>query len=393
MVDRRVVPPESAQELFSERLIYLPHTYQANAMVYDVPLISSLSPPYTTFFYCPSSPTTCLSSPSPFIDFSFSPPPHPPTPHLISFSPPSPLPPFPPTHLLSLCQPLDVPPCVNRKDCSDRFQHLNRSSLPTTKARNNDDDEDAAANSTISTTTSNSSSTGHDTTINNDNNNDNNNSGNSNSKRNNNSSSSNTTADEFTSVLSRHQHSVLGYVKLCSFNANKKMEPIAFSVWANVLRGTSVSYPYHHITSHPIPSHPIPSHHITSHHITSQHNTEHYSHHNTLYCLTSYWINTLSQVYEYNSLCCIETLYHTTLARLMLFLLSSNPPYVILIAMPHLCSDISHSSGLTGTPRPNQRCPSQHPQSSQIPRHFSLPCTVCTHIAMERTFASSPGHL
>ena len=33
MVDRRVVPPETATQLFSEHIIYLPHTYQANAMV------------------------------------------------------------------------------------------------------------------------------------------------------------------------------------------------------------------------------------------------------------------------------------------------------------------------------------------------------------------------
>ena len=36
VVDPRVAPVEVAQELFSEKVIFLPHSYQSNAMPYDV---------------------------------------------------------------------------------------------------------------------------------------------------------------------------------------------------------------------------------------------------------------------------------------------------------------------------------------------------------------------
>ena len=41
MVDKGVVPPEFARDLFSERLIYLPYSYQANSMPLTVPLCLS----------------------------------------------------------------------------------------------------------------------------------------------------------------------------------------------------------------------------------------------------------------------------------------------------------------------------------------------------------------
>ena len=49
MVDRRVVPPESAAELFTESIIYLPHTYQANAMVQYMP--PSMNHRHTTLLH------------------------------------------------------------------------------------------------------------------------------------------------------------------------------------------------------------------------------------------------------------------------------------------------------------------------------------------------------
>ena len=124
----------------------------------------------------------------------------------------------------------------------------------------------------------------------------------------------------------------------------------------------------------------ISSQHITSHHITSHWtNTPHIYTHNCMKTPYSVVLMTTTPLYQDTVHSCIDTSCPFVSTHLISFLFPSNPPYAILFTLSHLCSDISHSSGPTGSPRPYKRCPSQHSQSSQIPRYNSLSYTVSIH--------------